>query len=114
MRSPGLRSDARALAEIHGTPIWPLLGLVGLSGPGHPTSRASPPPPRLHLHPQDIAKETRGLEAVSHFEHEVQSSTSSHSETHRQEAARAGRDVTGPRRRASVTHARREGRWRRG
>lgn len=38
--------------------------------------------PGLHLHPQDISKEMHRLEAVPHFENEVQSSTSGHGYQH--------------------------------
>ncbi|KAK7803796.1 hypothetical protein U0070_001758 [Myodes glareolus] len=46
--------------------------------------RASPARPALHLHPQDISKEVHRLEAVPHFEYEMQSSTSGH-DSHRED-----------------------------
>lgn len=81
MGSPGPRSDIRVLAEIHNKPITPFT-LPGATQPPVPPSHVGPPRPRLHLHPQDITIEMCRLEAVSHFEYEVQSSASRHD--HRQ------------------------------
>lgn len=81
MGSQGPRSDIRVLAEIHNKRIPPLL-LPGATQPPVPPSHVRPPRPRLHLHPQDITIEMCRLEAVAHFEYEVQSSASRHD--HRQ------------------------------
>lgn len=81
MGSLGPRSDIRVLAEIHNNPSPPF-PLPGATQPPVPPARVGPPRSRLHLHPQDITIEMCRLEAVSHFEYEVQSSASRHDHQH--------------------------------